>query len=374
MNTETHGLFLRVIDMKRPEVSPTALVLVLLLAVVTPGWAQKRAPSHGPSNTGGVFAGSAPVIPSGRPVARVNGAVLSDRDLLREMYAIFPYARQHNGSFPKAMEPDIRRGALKMIEFEELVYQDALRRKMTIAPARLTKAESEFRQQFPNRKMYRIYMKTECKGSRKVLRAKIRRALLIEDLLKMEVTDKAAVSVAQARAWYEKHPKEFRVPESYAVQTISAMAPDKATAEQLKQARQRAENYLRQARATKNYEQFGLLAEKISEDDYRVMMGDHGLVDAAKLPAQMLAAVRKMKSGQVRGVIQVENVFTIVRLNKHVPAHRRKFVEVRDVLRQQLHTQKVERLRAELNRRLRKGATIVEEPYKDETNARKSRP
>ena len=61
---------------------------------------------------------------SDRPVARVNGAVLTDRDLLREMYAIFPYAQQHNG-FPKAQEAEIRQGALEMIIFEELVYQEA---------------------------------------------------------------------------------------------------------------------------------------------------------------------------------------------------------------------------------------------------------
>jgi len=42
-----------------------------------------------------------PLQASDKPVARVNGAVLTDRDLLREMYAIFPYAQQHNG-FPKA--------------------------------------------------------------------------------------------------------------------------------------------------------------------------------------------------------------------------------------------------------------------------------
>ena len=34
----------------------------------------------------------------------MNGAVLTDRDLLREMYTIFPYAKQHNGGFPQAME------------------------------------------------------------------------------------------------------------------------------------------------------------------------------------------------------------------------------------------------------------------------------
>jgi parvulin-like peptidyl-prolyl isomerase len=335
-------------------------VIVLLLAAAAPSQAQHLVPSHAPTNSGGDFAGSAPIVPVGRAVARVNGAVLTDRDLLREMYAIFPYARQHQGSFPKAMEPNIRRGALQMIEFEELVYQDALRQKMTIAPARLNKAEAEFRQQFPSSQMYHFFLKNECKDSEKVLRTKIRRSLLIDDLLKIDVTDKSAVSVAEAKAWYDKHPEQFRIPESYAIQTISAMAPAKATPEQLKEARQRAENYLRQAKSTTNYEQFGVLAEKISEDDYRVMMGDHRLVDAAKLPSQILDAVRKMQPGQVSGIVQVERVFTVVRLNKHVLAGMEKFSEVRDGLRQQLKRRKVEQLRVELNRRLRKGARIEE--------------
>ena len=346
--------------MRLREAKSTLLVTLLLLAAAAPGWAQHLMPSHAPTKAGGDFAGSAPIVPVGRTVARVNGAVLTDRDLLREMYAIFPYARQHNGSFPKAMEPDIRRGALKMIEFEELVYQEALRRKMTIAPARLDKAEADFRQQFPSSQMYQYFLKTECQGSKKVLRAKIRRSLLIDALLKIDVTDKSGASVAEAKAWYDRHPEQFRIPESYAVQAISAMAPVKATPEQLNEARQRAENYLRQAKATTSYEQFGVLAEKISEDDYRVMMGDHRLADAAKLPSQILAAAQKMQPGQISGVIQIERVFTIVRLNKHVPAGMKKFADVRDALRQQLRTQNVERVRAELNRRLRKGARIEE--------------
>jgi parvulin-like peptidyl-prolyl isomerase len=335
-------------------------LLAGFLLIAAPALAQKLVPSHAAANSGGAFATSAPILPDARPVARVNGSVLTDRDLLREMYAIFPYARQHQGAFPKAMEPDIRRGALKMIEFEELVYQQALRQKVTIAQARLDKAEVDFQQHFPNPGMYQVYLKTECQGSRKILRAKIRRSLLIEDLLKIDVTDKSAVSVAEAKAWYDKHPEQFRIPESFAVQTISAMAPAKATPEQLKEARQRAENYLRQARATTNYEQFGVLAEKISEDDYRVMMGDHKLVDAAQLPSQILEAVRKMQPGQVSGIIQIERVFTIVRLNKHVPAGMRKFADAKDALREELEVKKVERLRAELNRRLRKGAKIEE--------------
>src|ERR1035438_3083616 len=69
--------------------------------------------------------------PSGKPVARVNGAVLTDRDFQTGMFTMFPYARQHKGSVPPELEPGIRNGALKMIIFAELVYQEAQRRKMT---------------------------------------------------------------------------------------------------------------------------------------------------------------------------------------------------------------------------------------------------
>ena len=39
---------------------------------------------------------------------------------------------------------------------------------------------------------------------------------------------------------------------------------------------------LQQAKATKSAEEFGLLAEKISDDDYRVMMGQHKPVPVAE--------------------------------------------------------------------------------------------
>jgi len=208
--------------------------------------------------------------------------------------------------------------------------------------------------------MYQMYLNTECQGQRKVLRAKIRRSLLIEDLLKAEVQDKSGVSVAQAKAWFDKHPERFRIPESYAVQTISVVPPVAATPQDLQEARKRAENDVRQAKATRNYQEFGVLAEKISEDDYRVMMGDHRLAEAAKLPPQLLAAVEKMQPGQVSDIIQVSQIFTIVRLNQHVPSGMQKFADVEDSLRQDLEKQNAERLRAGLNSRLRQGAKIEE--------------
>jgi parvulin-like peptidyl-prolyl isomerase len=303
-------------------------------------------------------------------VARVNGAVLTDRDLLREMYTIFPYAKQHNGGFPQAMEGGIRQGALKMIEFEELVYQEAKRRQMTITPQRVAASEKQFRQRFDSEQQYELFLQTEAGGSEQVLRAKIKRSLLIEQLLKEEVSDKSAVSVAEAKAFYENNPERFRLPESYRLQTISILPPRAphakqpngaaATPEQLKQMRARAQEALKQAKATKSYEEFGLLAEKISDDDYRVMMGDHRTVKTAEMPPQVLAVVSKMQPGQVSDLIEADGVLTIVRLNAHNPSRMQKFTEVQEALRAQMQSNKTEKLRHELDARLRKNAKIEE--------------
>ena len=298
--------------------------------------------------------------PVGKPVARVNGAVLTDRDLLREMYAIFPYARQHNGGVPKAMEADIRNGAMKMMIFEELVYQEALRRKMTVPPAKMERAESAFRKQFHTPDEYTGFLKQECNGSRQVLLAKIRRSLLIEALLKLEVDNKSTVSLAQVKAYYDKNPEQFRIAESFSIQTISILPPPNATPEQLKEVRKRAEDALRQAKATKNYEEFGLLAEKLSEDDFRVMMGDHKAVERTKLPPAVLQAVLAMQPGQVSDLIQMDQAYTVVRFNSRVPAGMQKFDAVKGDLRNNLKNNKTQQLRSDLGKQLRKNAKVEE--------------
>ncbi|MBZ5705972.1 MAG: peptidylprolyl isomerase [Acidobacteriia bacterium] len=330
-------------------------ICVLVLAALSPVSAQLVA-SHASTQTPKTPA--AGLQPTGKPVARVNGAVLTDRDLLREEYTIFPYARQHNDGIPKEMEPGIRDGAMQMIIFEELVYQEAVRRNMTIPASKLQGAEKDFRGQFHSSDEYKRFVQAEFHGSTQALRDKIRRSLLIDAMLKAEVNSKAVVSLAELRAYYNANPARFQYPESFAIQTISFMPPEKATPPQLEEARKRAEAALLQAKATKSYEEFGVLAEKMSEDDYRVMMGDHKAVAHAKLAPQMVQALSALQPGQVTDIIQVEQIYTIVRLNKHVPAGKTKFEDVKDQLKKELEQKKTNQLRAALGKKLRQNAKI----------------
>jgi hypothetical protein len=329
---------------------------LLLLATTVSAWAQ--VPSHAPAYVPEAFSSTTAFQAVGRPVARVNGVVLTDRDLLREMLAIFPYARLHNG-FPKAMEADIRNGAMKMMIFEELAYQEAKRRNMTVPPAQMARALTEFRRQFPSPQEFQQFVQVEFHGSQPLLRTNVERSLLIDKFLNQEVGDKAVASVAEAKGFYDQHPERFRIPDSFSFQSISILPPPKATAVQLKEARQRAEDALRRAKATKSYDEFGLLAESISEDDFRVMMGNHKAADRAKLPPRVVQSLLAMQPGQVSDIIEFDaDAYTILRLNAHVPAATQKFETIEDALRAQLTKEKTEQLRSALAEKLSKNARI----------------
>lgn len=294
-----------------------------------------------------------------KPVARVNGAILTDADLVREEYAIFPYARQHNG-IPKEFEKQIRDGALKMIIFEELAYQEAQREKLTVPAAKLQRAEADFRKQFATPEEYSTFLQSDFHGSRELLLEKIRRSLLIEAFLKTEVAARSVVTPAEVRAFYDKNPARFHRPETFTFQTITILPPVKATPDQLKEGRARADSALKQAKATKTAEEFGLLAEKISDDDYRVMMGQHKPLPVDQVAPQVVNAFKAMHPNDMSGLIQVEQAYTIVRLQAHTLAGQAPFVEVKAQLQKELEQTKTNQIRSALDQRLRKGAKIDE--------------
>jgi peptidyl-prolyl cis-trans isomerase SurA len=288
---------------------------------------------------------------------RVNGAELSELDVRREMVTIFPYAMQHNG-FPKDVEPQIRKGAVEMIIFEELLYQDAKQRNITISSEKLTSAEAAFRKQFPSPAQYQQYLKVECKGSTEVLREKIRRSLLIEKMVKLEVTDKAAVTPAMVREYYEKNGKEFEHGETVTIQTISFVPPANAGKDTVAGAKKKAEETLKQAKQTKTAEEFGLLAEKVSDDDWHTQMGLRKPMDVKDLPPMVATATKSMKAGDVSDLIEVGNAWVIIRLDAHTPAGKTPYDSVQKKLSSDLQKQKTVEARAALNQKLHQGAKI----------------
>ncbi len=298
-----------------------------------------------------------PAKPAAKPVARVNGTVITENDVTRMMYTIFPYARQHNG-VPKDMEAEMRKGAMEMVIFEELLYQEAQRRKLQVPPEKLARAETIFRKQFPTKAVYEQYLALEANGSKEQMREKIRRSLLVDQMLKSEVEQKAVVTLAETRAYYNNNPKRFEHGETVAIQTISIIPPADATPAMRAEAKAKIKDIVRLGRAAKTARDFGLIAEQLSEDDWRTRLGDRGTVDVQSLPAEVVKAARAMKAGEVSEPIQLGTAWVVIRLNAHTPAGKTPFTEVKGQLQTELRRQKREQVRAALNQSLRKTAKI----------------
>src|SRR5262249_17729626 len=138
----------------------------------------------------------------------------------------------------------------------------------------------------------------------------------------------------------------------------SFLPPQNSGATQSNEGWKRANSVLAQAKTARTYEEFGLLAEKVSDDDFRVNLGDHRVVARDTLPPQVVNAFLVMQTGQISDIIQVERAYTIVRLNAHVIARKQSFEEVKRGLRVELQKTKYEGLRQELDRHLRAKAKI----------------
>ncbi len=344
------------------------LVLSLTLAAISSAQIAPLKSSHAPvaAASNAAVRTAAPAQPTAaatqaaapaKPVAHVNGAVLTENDLTRMMYTMFPYARLHNG-VPKSMETEVRQGALQMVIFEELLYQEAQRRRVTVPAERVARAEAQFRKQFPTKDVYEQYLRLEVNGSKPAMREKIRRSLLIEQMLKTEVEQKAAITVAAAKAYYDKNPKEFEHPERVAIQTISIIPPADASPAVKAEAKAKIKDIVRLGRAAKTSRDFGLIAEQLSEDDWRTRMGDRGTVDIKTLPPEVVKVLKTMKEGGVSDAIQIGDAWVVVRLNEHTPAGRTPFLKAKAKLESDLRKQKREEIRSALNRKLRQDAKI----------------
>jgi len=325
---------------------------VALLILSSMGLAQAPVASHTSSIPA---SGSAPSSPSA-VVARVNGVALTQTDLSDQEQVIFPYFRMHNGRIPPSAEPEIRREALHRLVLDELLYQEARRRNLKVPEAQLQKGLRELRQGFKSPEAYDAAVAKKY-GSVAALESRIRRNLLVRELWNTEVTRKSVVTAAELRTCYLKNKPRFVRPEAASIQSISIMLPRDATEQQKQQARKRAEELLPKARAAKNYEEFGVLAEQVSEDPWHVMMGDQKWKHRGEVDPEF-EPIFSMKPGETTGVVESREGFHILRVNDHQPQRQMRFAEISDQLRKELEAKGLEERAERFEQSLRKNAKI----------------
>jgi len=299
--------------------------------------------------------------PANSVVARVNGSEITQRDLQREMQRLFPFAGMHGGRVPGEYGAEVRRRALDQIVFEELVFQEAKRRKMVVPASEFNDILNQAKGRFRSKTEYGAYAVQEY-GSVQGFENQLRRGILIALLMDREITQKAKITDAQARRFYDQNKQRFVKPETVWIQSISLNFPPGATPAQRAQIRKRAEELLPKAKAAKTFEDFGKLAEKYSEDDWRIMMGDHRWIHRGRLPSAVETVAFRLKAGDVSEIIETSEAFVIVRINGRQPQTQIPYAQASQSLREDLEKAKLGDLRRRFEQQLRKTYVVAEIP------------
>jgi len=352
--------------MKRILVIPTAILLaglpLRLLAQMPLESAHQptmSAPAAGEPSRAAVASDGvgAPAKPPLTQIARVNGVALTEAQLDEEMQRLFPYYAIHGGRVPPGAEADIRQKAVHDLVLHELVYQEARRRNLQVPSLTWQKRLRKIRQGFPSRQAYEAAA-TKQYGSVAAYERSLRRAMLVEQLWDAEVTRKAVVTAQEERAYYQSHKAQYVRPEAVWLQTITIAFPGSATAEQKQEAHKIAEQALVKAKAAKTYEEFGTLAEQLSQDDWRVMMGDHGWVHRGTVTPDLEQPLFSMKKGEISGVVESSSGYIILRANDYQPKRQMPFAEMAASIRQRLETEGREKRSKEFEQLLRSKAEV----------------
>ncbi len=335
---------------------------LLILALGASPLAAQMAVSHAPTAAAAPAAAPAPAVnPDSpemkKPVARVNGVAITAFDLMEQTQRIFPSYQMHGGKVPEKYQAEIHQKAIDQLIADELIYQNAKVKGITISPEETQKTIRSAKKRFPTLKAYQDFAKAAY-GSTAEFERRIRRARIIQEYEHREIELKAKVTDQKLQDIYSKNGKMFVRPETYHLQTISVNIPEHASAEQKALAKKQVDAILPQARAAKTFNDFGLLAERSSEDEYRVNMGDHKWLTKDRIPESLQKPLLSLKAGDISDPIETEVGYIIVRMDGRTPEKKMDYTEVKPYIRQQMEQMQSKQLWQALTERLKKGARI----------------
>jgi parvulin-like peptidyl-prolyl isomerase len=292
--------------------------------------------------------GAPPAIDSHTPLpsplpdvaARVNGQAIGIRAvrLLVEQAPKPPTAEE---------KPATYRRALQQLIMRELLFQEAMKRRLTADEARLEQAYNEARVQFKDDAAWAA-MLAEKGVDPQFFRTELRVQHTVQALLEQVGREAAPASDDEARAFFDSNAASLTEGEKVRAAHILVRVPPGTVGPAKDALRAKAEAL--RARLRKG-EDFATLARTASEDaDSAARGGDLGELRKGQVAEPFEQAAFTLSPGKVSGLVETAYGFHIIKVLERIPSRRLAFEEVRDRIKQELTLRKqLERQRSFVN-------------------------
>lgn len=309
------------------------LIAILVLAACSKESAQASASAEGAAGQAveGQPAAPAPV-PAQLPevVARVNGEDISRADFERALQNMEARA---GGPVPADQRDRIYRDLLDQLVGYALLTQETKSRNVVVPDADVDARISQIRGQFPSEEAFE-QMLTERTLTMEQMRADARQDMAVAKMINDEVESKVAVTPEQVTDFYAKNPDQFLEPERVRASHILISIPENADAAARAEARQKAEQILKDVTAGQD---FGALAKEHSQDPgSAVNGGDLGFFQQGQMVGPFNDAAFSLAPGSTSDLVETNFGYHIIRVAEKEPGRTVPLDDVRPQVEQYL--------------------------------------
>ncbi len=274
-------------------------------------------------------------------VARVNGVDISMHSLTKMME--YRGNRKEPSSESSQEKEALRKDALDRLIFEELAYQRAVAQGLKSNPADVDKTIEAIKIKTGGEDGFREQLKKD-DSTEEELRSQIARNAVLSQIFKKEILDKVHVSEDDIKEAYEKEKEKFLIAEKVVVEdVVFFLDPDNAGS-----ARQ-VEEVLAKLPETKK--------------DVKSLVPDGSFVVrelevTSKKHPQLYEEAKKLKVGELSGVIKTGDSLHVLQLKEYSPEKKFSIDEMRAFLMAEVGGRARMKRLAEWKEELRKGAKI----------------
>lgn len=342
------------------------LVVVVALSLAAMSCSGGGAPSPSPSPASAAAASPVPSAEPGAPpeidrvtplpqplpdvAARVDGQPIPTRTIRM----IVEQSGRGRGAGPE--DPAVYRQALQQAIVRELLFQEAVKRKIAADDAQVERTYNEVRVRFKDDKAWEAMLKGQGWDPQS-FRNELRIHHTIQALLAKVAEETSAQATDQeAQAFYDSHPGVFDSGERVKASHILVRIPEGATGAGKEELRKKAEALLQRVRAK---EDFAALARQSSEDPGSAKNGgDLGTFGRGQMVGPFEQAAFALQPGEVSGIVETPFGFHIIKVTGRVPARKLPFAEVKERLKVEMVQQKRQQAQQSFVNSLRAKAKI----------------
>ena len=286
-------------------------------------------------------------------VATVNGTAITKAEMDRAMKFMLAQNRVTT-TLSDEEKKKAETAVLDQLISAELLYQAGKKLEIKDIDKLVETQMSQNKAKFPSPEAYEKALKASGL-TEKELKEFSRKEIYINNLIEKEIAPKVSISDADAKKFYDENKEKFKHDEQVRASHILIVADAKASAEDKKKAKEKANAVLKRVKAG---EDFAAVAKKESGCPSAPQGGDLGYFGKGQMVPAFESVAFSLKPGEISDVVETQFGYHIIKVDEKKPAGSETFDQVKQKITAYLKVEKIQKNITEYIEKLRKEGKV----------------